>query len=278
MSDGLPAEARAWLRRARPRPNARVRLLCFPHGGGAASAYKRWTGLLPDDIELSVVQYPGHEDRVTEPLVEDVRRISSHAAEAVGLLLDRPFALYGHSMGALVAFETALVLERRGTAPAALIVSGMPAPQRTRPGTVHTGTDTEVIAELRRLAGVSEELLADPGMREIIVPVSRNDYGAVERYRHRPGDAVTTPITVHRASGDPELSAGEAVAWADVTTGGLHERVFPGSHFHVFEDPGPVIADFVSTLAPESVPRQDHDSHRGHNATDADRFDRRESL
>ncbi|MEU0372872.1 alpha/beta fold hydrolase [Streptomyces sp. NPDC006283] len=237
-----------WYRCPAPRPAARLRLLCFPHGGGTAAAYRHWPALLPDGVELHAAQYPGHADRITEPLHSDLHTLADQAADAARPLTHGPYALYGHSLGALVAHETALRLQAAGHPPLRLVVSGMPAPHLVRPGAVHRAGDSALIAELRRLEGFPDELLAHPDMVDIVLRTARADYALAETYRPRPQALLHTPITVHRATEDPELTAAEAAGWRSATTGPVREQTFPGGHFHLAQDPAPVLLDLTCDL------------------------------
>ncbi|MEU3838528.1 alpha/beta fold hydrolase [Streptomyces sp. NPDC028635] len=241
-----------WYRCFAPRPEARMRLLCFPHGGGSASAYRDWPALLPGTVEVHAVQYPGHADRIGEPLHTDLHLLADAAADAARPLLGKPFALYGHSLGALVAYETALRLEAAGHRPVRLVVSGMPPPHRVRPGTVHLADDAGLLAELRRLGGLPHEVAAHPDLLAMVLRTARADYALGERYRQRTGARLSAPVTVHRATGDPELTAEEAAQWAGVTDGEVRWQTFPGGHFHLAEEPAPVLLDVLADLVSDT--------------------------
>src|SRR6266567_4334667 len=144
---------RAWIRRFGGKPNADSRLVCLPHAGGAASFYGSWRHYVPDDIELLAVQYPGREDRLSEPPITRMDALVDGIVEALESDSERPTALFGHSMGAAVAFEIANRWQQQGAPLLHLFVSGHPAPNRQRPGTTNLLNQTMLVEELRRLGG-----------------------------------------------------------------------------------------------------------------------------
>src|SRR5262249_21852763 len=176
-------EGNAWIRCFHPAPYAQMRLLCFPHAGGSASSFYWLSAALGPEIEVWAVQYPGRQDRLREPLVDDVGRLADGLFDdLLGHLAPAP-AFFGHSMGAIVAFEAALRAERRlGTSIPRLIASGRRAPCRLRHEDVHKRGDRELLAEVQELSGTHSELLNDEEARRTYLPIIRNDYRAVETY------------------------------------------------------------------------------------------------
>ncbi|MFJ1749739.1 alpha/beta fold hydrolase [Streptomyces sp. NPDC088116] len=238
-----------WLRRYRPCAAPAVRLVCFPHAGGSASSFLPFVRELPDEVEVLAVQYPGRQDRRAEPLIDNVESLVGPLADVLGAQSDRPLVLFGHSMGATVAYEVARVLERRGTGPAALVVSGRRAPTTSRRTAVHLYDDERLIAELRSLDGTDQSLLTDPELLELVLPAIRNDYRAVGHYVHRPGAPLACPLTVLTGVDDPDVTVEEAAAWRDVAAR-AHVRTFPGGHFFLYQRTAEVCAAIVSALAP----------------------------
>ncbi|MFI8961971.1 thioesterase II family protein [Streptomyces sp. NPDC053493] len=233
---------RDWLRTARPAPAAAVRLACFPHAGGAATLFRPLAeDLARDDAaEVLAVQYPGRQDRRTEPVVTDLTVLADHAADRLAAAADgRPLVLFGHSMGALVAFETAERLQARGVPVGGLIVSGRRAPHLRRPDgdLVHTRTDEGLVAELRALGGTHDALLADEGFVRMILPAVRGDYQAVETYRRALSPAVLScPVLALAGETDPRVTTEEARHWAAYTSGTFEQRTVPGGHFGLVQD------------------------------------------
>ncbi|WP_229816406.1 thioesterase II family protein [Streptomyces lucensis] len=227
----------SWIRRLRPRPDAAVRLVCFPHAGGSATYYHplAHSPSLTPAAEVLAVQYPGRQDRRREPLVDSLSLLADQAATALEPLADRPLVLFGHSMGATLAYEVARRLGARRPAgePRWLLVSGRRAPSRFRGGTVHLRTDTELVEELRRVGGTDPAFLDDPELLETILPVVRNDYRAIEGYRWTPVPPLTCPITALVGDRDPQTTLDEAAAWKQHTSGAFELRDFAGGHFYL---------------------------------------------
>ncbi|MET9245196.1 alpha/beta fold hydrolase [Nonomuraea sp. NPDC003709] len=238
-----------WFHCYRPRPYAGLRLFCFPHAGGSASFYRSWHGDAPHSVEVRAVQYPGHGDHRAAPLVDDAVHLAKLVTDAMAPLLDRPVALFGHSMGALIAYEVARALEARGRGVTHLFASGRHAPHEHRPGDTHARSDDELVDELVRLGGVDRELMDDPDIRELTLPAVRNDYRVDETYRHRPGGVLACPVTALLGSDDPEVTAGQAARWGELTRDRFAVRVMQGDHFYLVPRQGDVIAELSRAIA-----------------------------
>jgi surfactin synthase thioesterase subunit len=260
---GLPMSAAEtvddrWIRRFHPCSDSGARLVCFPHAGGSASYYYPFSQTLAPGIEVLTVQYPGRQDRRHEPPLTDVRRIAAGAAAALEPWLGGgstgPVAFFGHSMGAVVAYETALLLrDRTGWEPARLFASGRRAPSRPRGGDVHTRDDAGLVAELRRVGGTDERFLGDRELLAAILPVTRADYRAIETYAWSPVPPLGCPVTALTGDADPQTTAEEAAAWREHTTGPFELRVFPGGHFYLDAQRAAVVGA-VRAVLPDGRP------------------------
>ncbi|MFF8974808.1 thioesterase II family protein [Streptomyces sp. NPDC014995] len=220
-----------WIRRYHRASDTAVRLVALPHAGGAATWYRPFSAALSPDVEVLPVQYPGRQDRRREEVITDVHDLADAITEALIPYLDRPFAVFGHSMGATVGFETVRRLEARGLAPLRFFASGRPAPSLDRDHLVHRLDDAGVLAELRTLSGTDPLLFEDEELQQLMLPVVRGDYRAVETYRCAPGATVGCPVTVLVGDSDPRVSVDSAAAWSRHAPAGTDLHVFPGGHF-----------------------------------------------
>lgn len=238
-----------------------MRLICLPHAGGGAGSFRPWVSLLPPEVELLGVQYPGREDRFGDPFVDDMDELVAAIADDLVPATDRPYALFGHSMGSAVAWELAHELARRGgPGPRRLFASGRKAPATATVGTVHLQTDDVLCQELTRLGGTSGEVLADPGLRPVVLGCVRNDYRLIETYRPPARPALTCPVEVFTGDGDSEFTldgGDETGGWSDVTTGATRVHVFRGDHFYLNPRRKEVVTAVLRRLDP-SLPTGGH--------------------
>ncbi|AXE81809.1 thioesterase II family protein [Streptomyces atratus] len=237
-------ETGAWIRRFHPAPEARDRLVCFPHAGGSATYYFAVSRALSPAMDVLAVQYPGRQDRRHEPCIEDIETLAVRAVEELAPWGDVPLTLFGHSMGATVAFEVARRLEAAGTPPKGVYVSGRRAPSRVRDESVHLADDDRLIDDISRLRGTDSAVLGDPEILRMILPAIRSDYKAAETYRYRPGPPLGSPVVALVGDNDPQVTVAEAESWRDHTTGPFNLKVFPGGHFFL-DGHAPAILDLI---------------------------------
>lgn len=213
-----------------------VRLFCFPYAGSAAAGFLRWRRHLPSWVTLHPVDLPGHGRRIDEPLETTVEGMVSACLPEIGGHRGRPFAFFGHSLGAVVAFELALrLLELGWPAPAILFASGAEAPsRRNHERYAQLAGDGAIRAELVRLRGTPPEVLANAELMELTLPILRADFAACAAYRSSATRRVTCPIQV--LGGSADSTEPEALqAWRVHTERELTLDMFPGGHFFLHE-------------------------------------------
>ncbi|OLF16274.1 thioesterase [Actinophytocola xanthii] len=229
---------------------ATARLVCFPHAGGAASFFHPMATAFAPSVDVVSLQYPGRQDRRRESCIDHLPTLADAVtAELEPCLADGlPTVFFGHSMGALLAFEVAWRLERRGTGPGTVIASGRRAPSTTREEQVHLGDDDALIEEIKRLNGTDAALLADEEILRMSLPAIRGDYTAVETYRGDPERRIGAAITVLTGDADPKTTADEARGWERHTTGAFRVVVLPGGHFFLVDHQPAVIREVTADL------------------------------
>jgi pyochelin biosynthesis protein PchC len=238
-----------WLRRHRPAAPVRRRLLCFAHAGGGPSGFRTWPRRLPADVEVLAVRYPGRQDRVAEDCVERMEVLADRITEAALPLCEVPTALFGHSMGAWLAYEVALRLQHRhGVTPSVLLVSGQRAPHLPDRRAVDAEDDDSLIAEVRRLGAYEPELFDDPELRELIMPSIRADFRVVRHYRPTAGGVVHAPVAGYVGDADTDVPEADVREWAAVTSVGFTHRALPGGHFYLLDQEAELLRDIAQKL------------------------------
>jgi medium-chain acyl-[acyl-carrier-protein] hydrolase len=216
-----------WLRHPESADPA-VRLLCLPHAGAGAASFTRWLGLFPPYIAAVRVQLPGREDAAAQPPVRRVRDAVAALLPQTAPLLDRPLALYGHSMGALLAYELAHTLTEAGTPPAHLFVSGRRAPDRVAGSApIHRLPDQAFLAALQDMGGTG----GPPAFLRYALPLIRADLELSEEYDYRPRPGLPIPITAFYGTEDPIVDRDDIENWRAHTAAAFTLHVMPGDHF-----------------------------------------------
>ncbi|CAE6853049.1 Linear gramicidin dehydrogenase LgrE [Paraburkholderia aspalathi] len=230
--------------------HARLRLFCFHYAGATASIFRSWRDGLPDWVELIAVQLPGREYRLAEPLVEDAGPIVDALANCVPALLDRPFAFFGRSMGALIAFDLAHALRARELGePALFVASGRNAPRfRWRDAGIQALPDDAFIATVRDYNGTPDALIAEPAMRELWLPRLRADLTISATYRYTEAPALDCPMLVLHGTDDGLVSDEGLKGWLAETNGPVRYRQHPGNHFFLHGDERRVLAELSLEL------------------------------
>jgi pyochelin biosynthetic protein PchC len=249
-----------WIRPLNQVAAPAARLVCLPHSGGSAASYRAWSSATPPDVELLGVQYPGRGDRHIEAPVATIAEMGAHvAAELLSLGPYAPggYVLFGHSLGALVAYETALVMGEHGRAPAALFVSGSAAPGAARSERLTDPSgDEELWSSVCALGGIDPAIAGNRQLRERLLPALRADVRAGGAYppapRRRP---LSCPVRCYYSPGDPLTSDADPAAWSAYTTGAFSTRERPGGHFHLWTDTDTLVRDILTAL-PHRTPHR----------------------
>jgi medium-chain acyl-[acyl-carrier-protein] hydrolase len=234
IAGGNPANP--WIMRFQPRPAPALRMFCFHHAGGGASGYRPWASALPAEVEICAVQLPGREGRLREQPYQRLSALVPVVSGVLEPLLDRPFVFFGHSLGALLAFEVARELARTGRPrPLHLYLSGRRAPTRPEPGPKlsHLPADALVAEVRRRWDGIPAMVLDEPELLQLLLPTLRADIALVETYAYVAGDALDCPISCFGGVDDPSLREADIAHWRDQTQAAFSHRMFPGGHFFV---------------------------------------------
>jgi medium-chain acyl-[acyl-carrier-protein] hydrolase len=232
-----------------------LRLYCLPHAGGSASAYRSWAGLL-DGVAVCPVQPPGRETRRAEAPLTRMTAFAAAVADAIlGDAAGAPYAVLGHSLGALAGFEVLREIRRRGgPGPVHLIVSGCADPRRAagddRPAGEDGLTDAQILTLVRALGGTPEEYLSDPRVLGFIMPVLRADLAVKVSYEYQPEQPLDVPITAISATEDARASAESMAGWRDQTVRRFQQASLNGGHFALLEQPGAALDCVRRALAP----------------------------
>lgn len=246
------ATANRWIAFRKPRPQARLRLFCFPYAGGGASAYRTWPASLPPEIDVCPVQPPGRENRLSEERFRRVGPLKDAVCEAIRPLLDLPFALFGHSLGAVVAYETALKLrDDHGKAPVQLLVSARRAPS-VPPDDEPTYNlpDGEFRAKLEELEGTPKEVLEHPELMELVEPLLRADFELNDTYEPSQKPPLECPVTAYGGLEDADVTREQLEPWREVSRGPFRLRMFAGGHFYLHEHQQTLIGAIAQELMP----------------------------
>jgi len=219
------------------RPDADRVLVCLSYCGGGTTAFRPWARVLADDCDLAVVCYPGRERRMAEPAPHDWPTLFGDALAAVRSVVDRPYVLFGHSMGAWMAFEVAVAMEQTSTPPVALVASASNAPTRAeavRRRPPRAGDpDEDLVRWMANVGQLSPVVLADPDLRQMALDLFRADGWAAESYEYVQGTTVRAPLHILQGTDDAQLD--DDGGWEPLATGGYRMDRLPGGHFYTTE-------------------------------------------
>jgi medium-chain acyl-[acyl-carrier-protein] hydrolase len=233
MSSTARLDRTEWFLVQPARATPRFNLLCFPYAGGGATIFHGWSAHLPASVEVHAARLPGRGTRLREPAITDMDVLVDALVGLVESQPARPYGLFGHSMGARIAFELARALVQRGARPPEHVwVSGSRAPQLPRRrAPIHTLPDAEFLAELRCYDGVPAEILGNPELLELHLPVVRSDLALHDTYVHRAGPALPVPLSAFGGTDDPYVHPADLDPWSEHTRAAFDVELFSGGHF-----------------------------------------------
>jgi medium-chain acyl-[acyl-carrier-protein] hydrolase len=233
------------------RTGAVLRLFCFPYAGGSAMVYQHWQQHAPDWLQVCPLELPRRGRLYAENQFGSIAELATAIASTLHPYANIPYALFGHSMGAIIAYEVACELEAAGRAPPRkLFVSGACAPflARKKPPVSHLA-DTEFLAHVRDLNGTPAEVLANKELMAILLPILRADFALCERYRMRRLQLLQAPITTLAGDKDDEITASDVQEWKRLTSGPFHSVRFPGDHFFIRPNEASIVALILDELS-----------------------------
>lgn len=249
---GTPPPGSPWFFVPRPVRSPRVRLLCFPYAGGNATGYRGWPRGLPPDVELCAVQLPGRRGRLREPPITRMSLLLDALEAALVPYAEAPFALFGHSMGALIAYELSCRLrDRGGPAPVHLFLSGRSAPG-VPPSKPPAGNlpDAEFVERLRAYEGTPEEVFQQPELMELLLPVLRADFLLIESWVDAGHAPLDVPIRVFGGLEDSGAGKDRLEGWRTRTRRDFGMHIVPGNHFFIWSAEDALLQIITRALAP----------------------------
>lgn len=249
-SSSTSSFADRWMYRPVPRPAARLRLFCFPYAGGGASIFRRWAEVLPETIELVGVRLPGRENRIAEPAFNDWQALTPVLVDLIASRVDRPYALFGHSLGGAMAYEITRAIEAIAR-PELLIVSGIRSPEvplYRQP--IFELPRPEFIAGLRAMNGTPAEILDNEELMAFFEPTLRADIRLADTWRSADVPLLDTGIVAFSGSEDFIASEADMRGWQMRTSAGFEQYVFDGDHFFIHSPENLIVDTVARVLAP----------------------------
>ncbi|MEW6237227.1 MAG: thioesterase domain-containing protein [Candidatus Omnitrophota bacterium] len=239
-----------WMKSFSPNPSAKMRLFCFPYAGGGCAAFRTWAGDAPREMQICPVQLPGREYRIMETPFSNLPDLIPVLAQALRPYFDRPFAIFGHSLGALIAFELVRELRRAGERePLRLFVSARRAPHiPPRKSPIHNLPHDEFMKELRRFKGTPDEVLNNAELMELVLPALRADFRMHETYTYKHELPLTMPINIFGGLDDAEVRREELEGWSVQTSASTELKLFPGDHFFLHREQKALIEAIAHNL------------------------------
>ena len=239
-----------WVTCPQPNRQAKLRLFCLPYAGGSASSFRTWSNSLPLTVEVCPIELPGRGMQMGSVPFTQLKPLVGAIAQVLLPYLDKPFALFGHSMGAIVSFELAHLLRRRyEQEPLHLFVSGRRAPQIPPPQPcIHTLPEPAFLDRLRRFNGTPKAVLENAELMQLLLPTLRADFAVIETYNYAAEPPLDCPITVFGGLQDDEVGLDDLQAWRQHTNACFSLQLFPGDHFFLHSAPELLLQSLARTI------------------------------
>lgn len=243
----------SWIISPKPNPQADLRLFCFPYAGGSSFIFRTWPDYLPSCVEVCAIELPGRGRQMKLPPFNQLEALVDAIASMIYSYLDKPFALFGHSMGGLVSFELARLLRKKfGIVPAHLFISARRAPQiPDLDAPIHNLPEPAFREELRHLNGTPPAVLENAELMELFLPVLRADFTVLETYIYTSEPPLECPITVFGGLQDSRVDCDELQAWQEQTKADFNLHMFPGGHFFLHSDQSLLLENLAKYLLHE---------------------------
>lgn len=239
-----------WVIILKSSPQTKLRLFCLPFAGGSSTAFRDWCKYLPASIELCAIEIPGRGHRLSEPLEKKISPLIEGIAAGILPYLDRPFALFGHSMGSLLGFElTHHLIQLYQKHPVHLFLSGRGAPfLASREQPIHALPEPEFIQQIKNYNGTPKEVLEHQELMQLMVPILRADFEICETYEFREKPPLECPLTIFGGLKDNGATRSELEAWQRLTSAPFSLRLFPGDHFYLLESQITLVQTIIREL------------------------------
>ncbi len=235
MKTTLLSRPKSGIHIPKPVQHAKIKLFCLPFAGGSSAIFRSWPKHMPETVEVCAVEIPGRGQRINEPLSERIETLVAELSLEIKNSIDRPFALFGHSLGAILGFEIAHHLKNNfGLKPVHLFLSGTKAPQiESDKKLIYNLPDTEFLAEIKKLNGTPDEVFEHQDLLKLMIPILRADFKLCETYTYEARTPLDCPISVLGGLQDPHIAKETLESWNAQTNGPFFLRMFPGDHFYL---------------------------------------------
>lgn len=240
-----------WFQTPKVVTQPKLRLFCFSYAGGSASTFYDWHKHLPDDVEVCSIQLPGRGTRFKEQAYTNLGSILTAVENAISAKVDVPYAFFGHSMGAQLAFELTRRLRQSGAPdPECLFISGRKAPQlKARRKPIHDLPETEFREQLKQLNGTPQAALDDPELMDLVSPILRADFKAIETWQFEPSEPLEVPLVVMGGNRDNHVSLDDLEEWRKLTRGSFSLELFSGDHFFINQSTDALLSSLNKSLS-----------------------------